>query len=63
MFTEELGRGGVRTMAEMRRMLENGEVPGYARVPAKCRACGYPPVCWGNEDAGRADYRLAIRVG
>jgi CRISPR-associated exonuclease Cas4 len=62
-FTEELERGVLRTMAEMRRMLENGEAPGPRWVPAKCRACGYHPVCWGDEDAGVAGDRFAQRVG
>jgi CRISPR/Cas system-associated exonuclease Cas4 (RecB family) len=53
-FTEELERGVVRTMAEMRRMLENGEAPGPRWAPAKCHACGYRPVCWGDEDVGAA---------
>jgi len=62
-FTEELERGVVRTMVEMRRMLENGEAPGPRWVPAKCRACGYRPVCWGDEDAGAAGDQFAKRVG
>ncbi len=44
-FSEELERGVVRTMAEMRRLLATGEPPGPRRVGAKCRACGYHPVC------------------
>jgi CRISPR-associated exonuclease Cas4 len=62
-FTEELERGVLRTMADMRRILENGEAPGPRWVPAKCRACGYHPVCWGDEDAGAAGDRFAQRVG
>ncbi len=62
-FTEELERGVVRSMAEMRRMLENGEAPGPRWVPAKCRACGYHPVCWGDEDVGAAGDQVAQRVG
>lgn len=62
-FSEELERGVVRAMAEMRRMLENGEAPGPRWVPAKCRACGYHPVCWGDEGAGAAGDRFAQRVG
>lgn len=33
-FTEELQRGVVRTMAEMRRMLETGAAPGPRWAPA-----------------------------
>lgn len=62
-FTEELERGVLRTMAQMRRMLENGEAPGPRWVPAKCRACGYHPVCWGEEDVGAAGDQVAQRVG
>ncbi len=60
-FTEELERGVVRTMAEMRRMLETGAAPGPRWVPAKCRACSYCPVCWGDEDGAAGD-RFANRV-
>lgn len=56
-FTEELERGVVRTMAEMRRILENGEAPGPRWVPAKCRACGYHPVCWGIDGSALVDSR------
>ncbi len=52
-FSKELERGVVRTMAEMRRILETGEAPGPWWVAAKCRACGYHPVCWGGEHAAR----------
>ncbi|HZS01506.1 MAG TPA: CRISPR-associated protein Cas4 [Chloroflexota bacterium] len=62
-FTEELERGVLRTMAEIRRILENGEAPGPRWVRAKCHACGYHPVCWGDEDAGAAGDRFAQRVG
>jgi len=62
-FTEELERGVVRTMAEMRRILENGEAPGPRWVPAKCRACGYHTVCWGDEDAGVAGDQVAKPAG
>ncbi len=51
-FSEELERGVVRTMAEMRRILATSEPPGPRWVGAKCRACGYRPVCW---DDGKAD--------
>ncbi len=50
-FSEELERGVVRTMAEMRRILATGEPPGPRWVGAKCRACGYHPVCWDTESA------------
>ncbi len=62
-FTEELERGVVRTMAEMRRLLENGEALGPRWAPAKCRACGYRPVCWGDEDPGVAGDQFAQRAG
>jgi hypothetical protein len=39
----------VRTMVEMRRILATGEPPGLQSVGAKCRACGYQPVCWDDE--------------
>jgi CRISPR-associated exonuclease Cas4 len=45
-FTEQLERGVVRTMAEMRRVLASGEPPGPRWVAAKCRPCGHCPVCW-----------------
>jgi CRISPR/Cas system-associated exonuclease Cas4 (RecB family) len=45
-FSEELERGVARTMAAMRRVLATGEPPGPGWVGAKCRACGYHPVCW-----------------
>ncbi len=48
-FSEELERGVVRTMAEMRRILATGEPPGPRWVGAKCQACGYHPVCWDDE--------------
>jgi CRISPR-associated exonuclease Cas4 len=54
-FSEELERGVVRTMAEMRRILATGEPPGPRWVGAKCRACGYHPVCWGEEADQAAD--------
>ena len=50
-FSKELERGVVRTMAEMRRILASGEPPGPRWAAAKCRACGYHPVCWGGEHA------------
>jgi CRISPR-associated protein Cas4 len=53
-FSKELERGVVRTMGEMRRMLAAGEPPGPRWVAAKCRACGYHPVCWGAEHAACA---------
>ena len=62
-FTRGLERGVVRTMAEMRRMLENGDAPGPRWVPARCRACGYRPVCWGDEDVGPDGDSFANRVG
>ena len=46
---EELNRGLVRTMAEMRRIVATGEPPGPRWVGAKCRACGYYPLCWDSE--------------
>ena len=51
-FSEELERGVVRTMAEMRRILATGEPPGPWWEGAKCRACGYQPVCWDDEAEG-----------
>lgn len=62
-FTEELERDVVRAMAEMRRMLENGEAPSPQWAPAKCRACGSHPVCWGDEDVGAPGDQVAQRVG
>lgn len=50
-FSEELERGVVRTMAEMRRILATGEPPGPRWLGAKCRACGYHPVCWADDEA------------
>lgn len=49
-FSAELERGVVRTMAEMRRILATGEPPGPRWVGAKCRACGYHPLCWDDEE-------------
>ncbi len=49
-FSEELERGVVRTMAEMRCILATGEPPGPRWAGAKCVACGYHPVCW--DDVG-----------
>ena len=46
-FSEELERSVLRAMAEMRRTLATGEAPGRRWVGAKCRACGFHPVCWG----------------
>lgn len=46
-FTEQLERGVVRTMAEMRRVLASGDPPGPRWGAAKCRACGFEPLCWG----------------
>lgn len=51
-FTEELERGVVLTMAEMRRILATGQPPGPRWMAAKCRACGYHPVCWDDEESG-----------
>jgi CRISPR-associated exonuclease Cas4 len=48
-FSEELERVVVRTMAETRRILATGEPPDPQWVGAKCRACGYHPVCWGGD--------------
>ena len=56
-FSEELERGVVRTMAEMRRILATGEPPGPRWVGAKCRACGYQPVCWDEEADGLGTVR------
>ena len=47
-FTEQLERGVVRTMAEMRRVLATREPPRPRWVAAKCRPCGHHPVCWDN---------------
>jgi CRISPR-associated exonuclease Cas4 len=54
-FSNELERGVVRTMAEMRRILGTGEAPGPRWVGAKCRACGYHPTCWDDETQPVAD--------
>lgn len=48
-FSEALERGVLRTMADMRRILATGESPGPRWAAAKCRACGYRPVCWDDE--------------
>ncbi len=53
-FSQELERGVVRTMAEMRRIIATGEPPGQRWVAPKCRVCGYFPVCWGDEAGGVA---------
>ena len=50
-FSDELERGVVRTMAEMRRILATADAPGPRWAAAKCRACGYHPVCW-SADCG-----------
>ena len=54
-FSEELERGVVRTMADMRRILATGEPPGPRWVGAKCRACGYHPVCWEPDAVANSD--------
>ena len=54
-FSEELERGVVRTMAEMRRILATGEPPGPRWVGPKCRACGYHPVCSDGEHPAGAN--------
>ena len=54
-FSEELERGVVRTVAEMRRILATGEPPGPQWVGPKCRACGYHPVCWDGEHPAGAN--------
>lgn len=54
-FSEELERGVIRTMAEMRRILASGESPGPRWVGARCHACGYHPVCWGDEETDVVD--------
>jgi CRISPR-associated protein Cas4 len=53
-FSEELERGVVRTMAEIRRILATGEPPGPRWMGAKCRACGYRPLCWDDEETALA---------
>ena len=50
-FTEPLERGVVRAMAEMRRVLATGKPQGPRWEGAKCRACGYHPVCWDDDEA------------
>lgn len=45
-FTDELERGVLRAMAEMRRILTTGNAPGPRRSAARCSACGYRSVCW-----------------
>ena len=50
-FTEQLERGVVRTMAEMRRILATGEPPGPRWLAAKCRPSGHHPVCWDDDVA------------
>ncbi|MGI8423630.1 MAG: CRISPR-associated protein Cas4 [Chloroflexota bacterium] len=53
-YSEELERGVVQTMAKMRRILATGMPPGPRWLEAKCRACGYFPVCWDDDQpAGR----------
>lgn len=44
-------------IADMRRVLATGEPPGPRRLGAKCRACGYHPVCWNDEEGHRATDR------
>ena len=46
-FSESLERGVLRTMAQMRHILANGEPPGPRWVAPKCGACGYHHLCWG----------------
>jgi CRISPR-associated exonuclease Cas4 len=48
-FDDELERAVLGTMAAMRRRLAGGEPPGPRWVGPTCRACGYRPVCWGDE--------------
>jgi CRISPR-associated exonuclease Cas4 len=48
-FSEALERGVLRTVADMRRVLATGAPPGPRWAAAKCRACGYRPVCLGDE--------------
>jgi len=45
-FTAELERRVLETMAEMRAILADGRAPDPEWVAAKCRACGYAPICW-----------------
>ena len=54
-FSEALERGVLRTMADMRRSLATGAPPGPRWVAAKCRACGYRPICWDDEERRWAD--------
>jgi CRISPR-associated exonuclease Cas4 len=49
-FTDQLERGVMRTMAEMRRILASGEPPGLRWVVAKGRPCGHHPIGWDDED-------------
>lgn len=56
-FTEELERGVLRTMAEMRRVLAAGEPSGPRWLASKCHACGYRPICWCIDGAAVADSR------
>jgi CRISPR-associated exonuclease Cas4 len=45
-FTEELENSVNAAMDEMRRILATGTPPGPRWIAARCRPCGYHPVCW-----------------
>jgi CRISPR-associated exonuclease Cas4 len=54
-FTEELDQRVNDTMREMRSILASDQPPGRRWVAAKCRACGYHPVCWDGSNL-RSDH-------
>jgi CRISPR-associated exonuclease Cas4 len=49
LFTSELEDQLAETMRRMREMLESNVAPGPCWSRAKCMACGYRQVCWGDE--------------
>lgn len=59
-FTEQLERGVVRTMAEMRRVLASGEPLGPQWVAAKCRPCGHHPICWDDDGLAVGDHSRGV---
>ncbi|MFQ5880738.1 MAG: Dna2/Cas4 domain-containing protein [Dehalococcoidia bacterium] len=53
-FSENLERGVLGAMAQMRRILATREAPGRRWVAPKCLACGYRLVCWGGTTPSQA---------
>ncbi|HET6317400.1 MAG TPA: Dna2/Cas4 domain-containing protein, partial [Chloroflexota bacterium] len=49
LFTSELEDQLASTMGRMRQVLESNEAPGPCWSRAKCLACGYRQICWGDE--------------